>query len=586
MNIYPIIDELCIKILDNRCILDEKDKLKKIQIYLIRYINFYYRLSTETYIIKENYYQFYNIFRDIDFCLKIYISIIYKYISNINNKKYNFFNKIILVLMKDEPRYLPLQIYLNMFSGLNNFNKKEINIINNALKINDFIVLGNNIFHKRMEIIEKNIKSKSFKYLNIQQIENYLDEKKNDKNVDILTYFYFLIIRYEEYKENYEKFHVLSTKTGITFLIFLYIEKENKLNKYIINILPTILVYSHEDIINYLNQKLNFFNPFNRPNLEDLSEITNIKIPKITFEQNEEDKYQNGCFELAETFDINLIRNKFVFRLFGEIDYITEFYQHIYNIYKEHKALDLFFSQNCLYFGWSLYPEITSLIICFVKRFLYMYCREEEEPEKSFYRIINDDLRSREPSKIYRYINILALINEYIDENYFRNYKGVVYRATKLDEKLILKLVTGTKMVNTTFWSTSKDFEVAEKFMKMQKWRNVYIICKTTKNNIDIDLEKLNPYNEKEVLFLPFTEFIVEKVSSEEKFNKKIYTIKLKELGNRNYVNSENMQVEDIKNLNVKILDEDSLKNVNENEDLKAELENMKKQILENLDCN
>ena len=221
-----------------------------------------------------------------------------------------------------------------------------------------------------------------------------------------MTYFYFLIIRYEEYEENYEKLYLLSIKTGITFLTFLYIEKEDKLNKNIINILPTVLVYSPEDIINYLNQKLRFLNPFYNPNIEDLGEITNIKIPKITFEQNEEDKYQNGCFELAETFDVNLIRNNFVFRIFGKIDYNTEFYKHIYNIYKEHDALDLFYRQNCPYFGWILYPELGSFGICFVKRFLYMYCREEEESEKSFYRIINDDLRSREPLKIislYKY---------------------------------------------------------------------------------------------------------------------------------------------------------------------------------------
>ena len=577
MAISPIIDELCEKILDNECILDERDKLKIVQIFLIRFINFNYSLSTQAYIIKKNYYQINNIFRDIDFCLKIYISI---NIPTITNKKYNFFNQITLVLTEDEHRYYLLQVYTNMFKGLNNFNEKDIDIINNTLKIKDFIVLGNNIFHEKMEIIEKNIKSKSFKYINIQQIENYLDEKKNDKNVDILTYFYFLIIRYEEYKENYEKFYLLSIKTGITFLIFLYIEKEDKLNKNIINILPTVLVYSPEDIINYLNQKLRFLNPFYNPNIEDLGEITNIKIPKITFEQNEEDKYQNGCFELAETFDVNLIRNNFVFRIFGKIDYNTEFYKHIYNIYKEHDALDLFYRQNCPYFGWILYPELGSFGICFVKRFLYMYCREEEESEKSFYRIINDDLRSREPLKIYRYINILALINDFIEKNYFANYKGVVYRATKLDEKLILKLVTGSKMVNTTFWSTSKDFKVAEKFMKMQKWRNVYIICKTIKNNIDIDLEKLNPFNEKEVLFLPFTEFIVEKVSSEEKFKKKIYIIKLKELGNRNFVNCENMQVEDIKNLNLNTIVENSLKN--EIGYLKEDIENMKKGIFKN----
>ena len=45
--------------------------------------------------------------------------------------------------------------------------------------------------------------------------------------------------------------------------------------------------------------------------------------------------------------------------------------------------------------------------------------------------------------------------------------------------------------------------------MTKQKFRNSFIICQTIKNNIDIDIEQLNPYNEKEVLFLPFTEFKV-----------------------------------------------------------------------------
>ena len=182
-----------------------------------------------------------------------------------------------------------------------------------------------------------------------------------------------------------------------------------------------------------------------------------------------------------------------------------------------------------------------------------MYCREEEEErEKSLYRIINDDLRSRDPYKIYRYVNLLALINILIEIKILKNFEGKVYRATILDENLILKLVPGAKMVNTTFWSTSKEFKVAEKFMKKHDWRNAYIICKTIKNNIDIDFEKLNPYNEKEVLFLPFNEFIIDKVSSEIKYNKKIFTIEMTELGNRNYVNYENMQVEDVKELGMK----------------------------------
>ena len=204
-----------------------------------------------------------------------------------------------------------------------------------------------------------------------------------------------------------------------------------------------------------------------------------------------------------------------------------------------------------------------------------MYCREEKNSKESFYRIINEDLMTRDPYKISRYINILALINKKLETKFLENYKGKVYRATKLDEKLILKLVAGTKMVNTTFWSTSKDSQVADRFMKAQSWRNAYIICKTFKNHIDIDLEKLNPFSsEKEVLFLPFTEFIVEKISSEEKFKKKVYTIKLKELGNKNFVNSDNMQIENINNVNVAY---------NLDELIKNQVENIKGELVKNI---
>ena len=140
------------------------------------------------------------------------------------------------------------------------------------------------------------------------------------------------------------------------------------------------------------------------------------------------------------------------------------------------------------------------------------------------------------------------------------SFEGYVYRATKLDENLIMKLVPKTIMVNTTFWSTSKDFNIADSFMKSQQWRNSFIICKTIHNNIDIECENLNPYNEKEVLFLPFNEFRVEKISSNIKYGKKIFTIELTDLGNRNAVNSDNIQVKTINNLGIIKFFENSLK--------------------------
>jgi hypothetical protein len=112
-----------------------------------------------------------------------------------------------------------------------------------------------------------------------------------------------------------------------------------------------------------------------------------------------------------------------------------------------------------------------------------------------------------------------------------------------------MKLNPGVKMVNTTFWSTSKDFKVAENMMIKNNFRNSFIICKTFKNNIDIDFEGLNPFNEKEVLFLPFTEFKLEKVSSIIKYGKKVFIIELTELSEKNFVNPNNMKIEKVNNI-------------------------------------
>ena len=552
-KVIPILEKLSQKIKNNECILDEKDDLKEIQICCIYNLCFGLITANQDSKILSSFSQIMHFFRDVDFCLKLFlISFSFAFF---NNKKNNFLDEINLCLTFCEPRYLFYTTYLDQPDKVSKFNEKEENLIYDSLTIKDFIIIGNNNFHVKIKTIEMNIKSKSFKYLNIEQISKYLEEKKNEKGVKIVPYYYFLIIKLEEYQENYEKIVLLSMKLGITFMAFVYIENQDKIKipKNLINFLiSAILVYSPEDIISYLSQKFKFNNPLDYPDLVDLSEFLNIKIPKISFEQSDEDKYQSGCFELAETFDVNLIKNKFVLRFFDDIDFITEFSKNIYNIYKVHNALDLFYSQNCIYFGWNLYPELLSFNICFIKRVLYMYCREEKEKHKSFYRIINNDLKSRDPYKIYQYINFLALINQMIEAKVLLSFKGKVYRATKLDENLILNLIPGAKMVNTTFWSTSKDFKVAENFMIKNNWRNTFIICNTSKNNIDIDLEKLNPYNEKEVLFTPFSEFRVEKISSEIKYKKKIYIIELTEIENRNFVHSDNMQVENVNNLGMK----------------------------------
>ena len=43
------------------------------------------------------------------------------------------------------------------------------------------------------------------------------------------------------------------------------------------------------------------------------------------------------------------------------------------------------------------------------------------------------------------------------------------------------------------------------------KDKNILFIIKTKENNIDIDLEQISKYNEEEVLFLPYSKFLVKK---------------------------------------------------------------------------
>ena len=539
-----IIDTLIKKIMDKQSIIKEKNNLKEIQKYYITFIFNNFILANKKLAI--NFYQIINFLRDFDFCLKIYIY--YNFIK-LNNKNYNFFENIFPVIFSDE-RVSNFFVYLddgeNTPIEISEENKKKIE---KSLAIKDFLIIGNKKFQDKIKSIETKLKAKSLKYLKVEEISNYIKTKNEEDK--LRAYFYYIIINFEEMKNNFEKLILISAKFGITFIIILYIENYDIDNsfiekKYISNstMISIILVYTIEDILNYFSY-IKGFN-FSMDLKEFLNSFDAIKLneKKGLYKNNEED-CQDGCFELTETFDINIVKNKTILSYDDEIDY-SSISDDIYMIYKEHNALDLFFRQNMKYFGFNLEPEINSFDICFIKRILYMYCREEIESEKSFYRMINDDLRTKDPKKIDRFIILLGLFYKSIENKELSSFKGKVYRATKLDENLILKLKPGSTMINTTFWSTTKNFAVAENFMEIDSWRNAYILCENTKTNIDIDSENLNPFNEEEVLILPFTEYKVQKIHSENKYNKKIYIIELIELGNKNLVNYDNMNVETI----------------------------------------
>ena len=154
----------------------------------------------------------------------------------------------------------------------------------------------------------------------------------------------------------------------------------------------------------------------------------------------------------------------------------------------------------------------------YAKMFLYAYTLEEKDPHKNLYCILNDDLRSSNPSKINRHFNIIKLISGLIRIKELKSYTGKVYRATYFKDELIKKIKIGLTIINSAFWSSTKKESVALNFLKKANYKNGLIIVEgDLNNNVDIHLEEISRYpKEEEVLFLPFCKF---KIKNFEKVN-------------------------------------------------------------------
>ena len=213
---YSVSDEisgkLYKKILNNESILDDEIHLKKFQISLLYEISVSSRIAFGINTDLFTNYQIVNYLRDLGFCL---ILILFQNILIINNKKYNFLDELVICLSASETRYKIYSYYLNcqvVKTGLFNQDifKENEDIIKDALTIKDFIVLGDIKFHEKIKPIEMYIKSKSFKYIKMEQISGYLNSKKIEERTKIFTYFYFLIIILEKKKKNFENIALLS----------------------------------------------------------------------------------------------------------------------------------------------------------------------------------------------------------------------------------------------------------------------------------------------------------------------------------------------------------------------------------------
>ena len=139
---------------------------------------------------------------------------------------------------------------------------------------------------------------------------------------------------------------------------------------------------------------------------------------------------------------------------------------------------------------------------------------------------MNKDLRSGDSSKIEKYIEIISLINTAIENKLIKSYEGELFRGTYMQVDFIEnKMVEGKMLTNLSFWSASKSRKEAENFLV---GKNILFIIKTKKNNIDIDMEQISRFeNEREVLFLPYSKFLI--ISKTKKYfnDTEIYEVKI-----------------------------------------------------------
>ena len=153
-EVYEISEKFCEKINKNESILNDKEDLKKIQIFCILFTYF----GLARYRKKEflDYHQITNFYRDIDFCLKFLIFYIYLIFDDKKNKFMSDLNSSLNVC---DFRVTFFMVYAN--SKLKNFkntlNEEDQRIVDESLNIKDFLVIGDINFRNNVKAIENKI---------------------------------------------------------------------------------------------------------------------------------------------------------------------------------------------------------------------------------------------------------------------------------------------------------------------------------------------------------------------------------------------------------------------------------------------
>ena len=225
----------------------------------------------------------------------------------------------------------------------------------------------------------------------------------------------------------------------------------------------------------------------NKEFLIDLCDLLNIKI------KEDSKMEQNNGWALIENKDEDLIKNCVFLKHSNDIYDMSILISNVMFLFKNNSLLDLFLKKYCCYFSPHVEPRII-FDVSEAKKFIYLYTIEEKPKSNSFYWIINKALRSGVQEKIAPFIEMIAYIEKEIKNKELLSYEGMVYRGPYLTEDLINEIKPGKIMINSTFWSSSKDYNIAEKFIKKSDKNNALIIIDSKGNNIDVDSEKITKY--------------------------------------------------------------------------------------------
>jgi len=369
-------------------------------------------------------------------------------------------------------------------------------------------------------------------YLNEEQLSNFFQvPKKINNKYKKCKYF---IIMNEKNGNNYlETIRYLCDVFGIKLVLIIYVQNKNyKINKKILQnpFVHIILTFSENDILNYYYDSYTRIKELNINYIDENEEfekklpIFNYDFPKLN--ETKIIKEQDNGWDMIRNINTNIFNLKSVEQILGFID-VAKFNKDMYKVYKENNCLDLFLNYYGNYFAAEYLVEQVTTLVAVVKMFLYAYTLEEKDG-KSFYCLMNNDLRSGNPDKISRYLPMINNIYRLLKKGHLKSYTGDVYRATFFKKELIDEIERGKKMLNASLWSSSKKLNVARKFLFKYK-KNILLHTQVKGgNNIDIHLENLSQYpNEEEILLLPFCVFEVKSFEKVKENNLEYYNLEL-----------------------------------------------------------